>query len=147
MAIWTRVFSRDEVPPDEGMLSRFLAGLGAAARFEADERGWFRAEADAGLVVERYGADEEGVRAELNAWAAYLETCDWSPHHGPLMERMIQSRQVFTIRKALDHADEPRADRVCRAMAMELARLTGGFWQADGVGFLDEAGTVLVPEY
>ena len=151
MSLWTRVFGRAEAVPDAEALGALLAGLGSASRFEADAEGWFRAEIEAGpgspLVAERWSADEEGIRAELNSWAAFLETCDWSQHHAALMERAIQSRQLFTIRKALDHADEPRAARLCAALAQELARQTDGFWQADGVGFLDAAGTVLVAEY
>jgi hypothetical protein len=78
----------------------------------SDERGWSRPDSSVRLQLERWTADEEGIRAELDGWAAYLETCDWSQHHIPLMERMIQTRQLFAIRKPIDCPDQSRAERV-----------------------------------
>jgi hypothetical protein len=98
-------------------------------------------------VVERWLADEEGIRAELNAWAAYLETCEYSPHHGPLMERCVQTGQLFVIRKPVDCADEARVGRVCDALCRRLAGMTGGFYQADGEGVYEADGEMLVREY
>src|SRR3954471_9113594 len=107
--MWIRVFGRlDAVPPAE-----VLAVEGVAARVEADDAGWYRAEVDVGgvaLVVERWLADEEGIRGELSSWAALLETCDHSPHHVALMERAIQARQLFTV----NAADQPRVVALCQ---------------------------------
>ena len=142
MGNWSRVFSRLETEPDSGALEAFLAKLGAVVRFEADQNGWFRAETvgSAVLELERFRADEEGIRSELNSWAAYLETSEDSPHLGALMERAIQARQLFLLRS------DPPADRLREALTQELARLTEGFCQADGVGFFDAGGTLLVKE-
>ncbi len=149
--MFCRVFGRSDVVPDRGALTAFLSGLGAEARFTFDAGGWYRAEITAGagspVVMDRWTADEEGMRAELNAWAGYFETCDYSPHHAALMERSIQTRQMFVIRKPLDHADETRLGRLCAALCAELARLTDGFMQRDGEGVFDADGAVLIQEY
>ena len=99
-------------------------------------------EASDPLLLECFRADEEGIRAELNSWAAFLETCD-GPHHVPLMERTIQTRQLFTLQNP---SDDSRLDVVCVALCQNLAALTVGFYQIDGVGFFDAAGTLLVEE-
>ena len=92
------------------------------------------------LTLERYRADEEGIRAELNSWAAFLETCA-GPHHILLMERAIQTRQLFTL-----HDPTGDADRACVALCQRLAAVTAGFYQIDGFGFFDADGTPLVEE-
>lgn len=137
MDVWYRVFGRLEAVPPPNL----LAVAGATPRIEADDAGWYRAEIDVGgavLVIERWLADEEGIRGELSSWAALLETCDHSPHHIPLMERAIQARQLFTV----NTTDQPRAVALCQA----LARHTQGFYQVDGVGFFEADGTLLVAE-
>jgi hypothetical protein len=127
-----------------------LAGAGTV-RFHADEAGWFAAEVSLGpgspVRVERWLADEEGIRDELNSWAAYLETLDYNPHHRELMERAIQTQQLFTIRRPIDCADEALLDRVVEALCRHLATVTEGFYQADGRGFFAADGTRLIEEY
>ena len=44
---------------------------------------------------------EEGIRAELNTWAAWLETAGHNPNHSWLMGHMIQTRQIFTLEPAV----------------------------------------------
>ena len=93
------------------------------------------------LTLECFRADEEGIRAELNTWAAFLETCD-GPHHVPLMEKTIQAKQLFT----LHDPTEGELDRVCITLCRRLAALTAGFYQIDEIGFFDADGTLLVKE-
>jgi hypothetical protein len=139
------------VAPGQEVLTAFLAGHGSPISFRADADGWFSAELVVGeggpLVVERWLSDEEGIRAELNAWAGFLETCDYSPYHVALMERCIQTRQLFILRKPIDCPDEPQADRLCAWLCQELARQADGFYQADGLGFFEADGTLLVQEH
>jgi hypothetical protein len=152
MALWYRIFGARDVLPAPAEVEAYLAGAGVHARiaWDGDEQGWYRAEIAAGectpLVLERWLADEEGIRAELNTWAAFLETCDSSPHHAALMERAIQTRQLFTLRRPIDPADEALVERVCVALVRHLAAITGGFYQADGQGFFAAEGTLLVRE-
>ena len=124
-------------------------GPGRAVRrgaLEGGTEGWFLAGftfASGEIVsVERYLADEEGIRNELNSWAAVLETCEPQPAALPLMERTIQSKQLFVVRSSAPHPDSPAAHLVCRT----LAGLSGGFYQVDEEGFFDAAGTLLVRE-
>ena len=119
--------------------------------FTGDAAGWFRADltlgAGAPLALERFTSDEEGIRSELNSWAAYLETCTHSPQHGPLMERVIQARQLFTVSRPADHPDESASARVCVELCRFLAGATAGFYQIDEQGFFSAAGTLLVAEH
>ena len=86
MAVWYRVFAGRDKGPEAADLLAELRRLGVTApvRFHGDDQGWFRAVVhEPGgatlLELERYRADEEGIRAELNSWAAWLETTDASP--------------------------------------------------------------------
>ena len=92
------------------------------------------------LLLECFRADEEGIRAELNSWAAILETCD-GPHHIPLMERTIQTKQLFTL-----HDPTDGARLVCVSLCQHLAAVTAGFYQIDDIGFFDADGTLMVKE-
>src|SRR5262245_51521004 len=105
MSLFCRVFAATDAPPATADVEAYLEGLGAAtvALFDEDEGGWYRAElllgGGAPLVLERWLPEDEGIRAELSSWAAYLETLDYSPHAGPLMEKAIQARQLFVLRR------------------------------------------------
>jgi hypothetical protein len=152
--MWHRVFSfsPDAVNPAE-LLRHLQDGLGlpVAGHFRGDDAGWFRCDLalpDASPVrLERFLTEEDGLRDELNTWAGWLETADYSPNSGPLMERVIGTRQLFTLRRPIDHADESRLDRLCLGLCRHLARSTDGFYQIDDQGFFAADGTLLVPEY
>jgi hypothetical protein len=147
MGRFHRVFSRSEIMPDpEELLARLRAGgLAVEAHFRGDSAGWFSAEIIQGegapLSLERYLAGEEGIRAELNSWAAVLETWEDNPHQVPLMERVIQSTQLFILQDP-GTPDAPVGVAVCRL----LAELTDGVYQADGQGFFTAEGTLLLGE-
>jgi hypothetical protein len=154
MSLWSRVFGTSDVQPEPAALLDYLRGLGLEVRAEVkgDDLGWFAAalvfDADATpLHVERFLATEEGIRAELNTWAAWLETCDYSPQNVPLMQHMISTRQLFTVRRPIDHSDEILVEQLCVAVCRFLARVTEGVYQADGQGFFRPDGTLLLQEY
>ena len=152
MGLWYRVFGRGETLVGPGAILEHLRGLSGAVtgRFD-DEANWVSAElsfADATpLRLERFLATEEGIRDELNTWAAFLETCDYSPNHAPLMERMIQTKQLLTLRRPIDHADEVLVERLCVGLCQFLARATDGVYQVDDEGFFAADGTLLLQEY
>src|SRR5205814_453505 len=84
--------------------------------FHGDDEGWFRAVIARAngpplLAVDRYLSSEEGIRAELNAWAAWVEAAGDDPRHAALMARLSTARQLFTLRRA-DDAPQPEADRL-----------------------------------
>jgi hypothetical protein len=141
MSRWYRVFGSLDTPSTPAGIGSCLAGEGVSIVFDAED--WHTAELAPGseppLVLERWRSDEEGIRAELNTWAAYLETCD-GPHHVALMERTIQTKQLFTI----GPSNGAPLDRVCVTLCRHLAAVTAGFYQIDDIGFFDADGTLLV---
>jgi hypothetical protein len=148
---WYRVFGRSDALPAPAAIEAHLAGLGLSVRavFRHEGEQWFQAEITCGygppVYVERFLAEEEGVRNELNAWAAYLETCD-CPQHVALMERTIQSRQLFTLRQPSEHAEAEEVDRLCVELSRFLAQATDGFYQVDEAGFFAADGAQLATE-
>jgi len=154
MSRWYRIFGRSEQQPAPAALLEHLHELGVAdgAHCRGDEEGWTSvevslAEGFSPLQVECFLASEPGIRAELNNWAAWLETCDYSPSHVSLMERVIQTRQLYTLRRPIDHPDEVRLERVSVAICRFLAAATEGVYQSDGEGFFAADGTLLLQEY
>jgi hypothetical protein len=151
--MWYRVFGRNESPPPPAALLSHLQGCGLAveARFRGDDLGWTAAELRVGVggpvFVERYLTTEDDLRDDLNSWAAFLETCDYSPNHAMLMERVVQSAQLITLRRPIDHADEVRLEQLCDAACRHLAAATDGVYQIDGQGWFAADGTLLLQEY
>jgi hypothetical protein len=103
--MWYRVFGTDAGPVPPASLLEHLHGLGfeAAGHFRGDEQGWFQAElrlaeGRAALQLERYLAEEEGIRDELNTWAAWLEEAADDPQRDDLMRHLIATAQLFTLR-------------------------------------------------
>ena len=145
MTIWYRIFGRSNAEPSPAAILERLNGLAAVVgRFGGDEAGWFRAELvvaeTATLSLERYLSTEEGVRAELNSWAAHLEASSEGPETVRLMERIIQTRQLFTLARPAD--DLPPLDDVCLALCRFLAEATDGVYQIDGRGFFAADGAL-----
>ena len=157
MSQWFRVFGLNAAAVEPAALLEHLhaQGLPVAGHFRGDERGWFHAELvlanDAPpVVVERYLADEEGVRLELNSWAAWLEEQEDNAHAPPLMERLIITKEVITLHQRLEDVDDiddaAMAERLCLTCCRYLAAATDGVYQADHRGFFAADGTLLVPE-
>jgi hypothetical protein len=98
-------------------------------------------------MLARFLTAEDDLRDDLNAYAAELETMDYDPNHRVLMERVIQTLQLITIRRPVDHADEVRLDRVVEETLRFLASSTAGVYQVDGQGWFAADGTKLLTEY
>lgn len=154
MSRWYRVFGATETQPHPEALLEYLRGLGVtgSAQFRGDADGWTAlefvlAEGFSPLILDCYLSSEAEIRHELNTWAAYLETCDYSPNYSSLMERAIQTKQFYTLRRPLDHADEARLDRISESLCRYLAQATDGVYQYDTEGFFAADGTLLLQEY
>lgn len=152
--MWHRVFGRSLEPVSPAALAAHLhaAGLAVEPHFKGDDLGWTAGELrlpDGGTPVflERYLAKEDDLRDDLNAYAAELETMDYSPNSGPLMGRVIQTQQMVTLRKPLAAADEVTLDRVMAETCRFLAAHADGVYQVDGHGWFAADGTLLVQEY
>ena len=152
MSRWFRVFGTNDVQPEPARVLEAARGLGGevSGRFRGDDLGWFRAELaipgeETPLPLERFLSSEEGIRAELNTWAAWLEETGPGPEAVRLMQHMISTTQVFTL-GSLDPDADATAEQLCVGLCQFLARETAGVYQADGQGFFSADGTLLVPE-
>ena len=142
--MWYRVFGASSEMPAPAAILAFLTSRCASVSgdFATDATGWYRAELfvdNVPLPLERYLAEEEGIRAELNSWAAWLETHENAPEHVRLMERMIQTAQLFTL-----HGEG--SEQVCLDLCRFLAAQTAGVYQIDERGFFAADGTLLVAQ-
>ncbi len=151
--MWYRVFCRGEsrLPPAEILEFLHTHGIPATGNFRGDDLGWTGAEFSYGVgspvYVERFLAKEDSLRDDLNSWAAFLETCDYSPNHEMLMERVIQSKQMLTLRKPIDHADEISLDKLCLMICRHFAEQADGIYQVDDDGWYDANSGMLLKEY
>jgi hypothetical protein len=152
-AAWSRVFGSLDQNPDPARLERATTELVplASVHLKGDDLGWYHAEIRWGqgspLTIETYGAADPSVRNDLNTWAAYIETCDYSPNVPMLMEKVALARQVITLRRPIDHQDELGLDRLMSGLAQHLALETDGVYQIDEAGFFDKNGGLLLEEF
>lgn len=152
--MWLRVFAPTtaEVPP--AAIAEAVAALGVPVvpHFKGDAHGWTTGDlhlpkGGTPLMLARYLTREDDLRDDLNAHAAELETMTYSPNAVALMERVIQTQQMVTVRKPVDYPDEAEADGVCEGLVKFLVERTGGVYQIDGRGWFDSDGDRLVEEY
>jgi hypothetical protein len=151
--MWYRVFGSSDVEPSPAALADHLltAGLAVEPHFRGDDLGWtsgeLRLPTGSPVLCTRYLTKEDDLRDDLNAHAAELETMDYSPNSAPLMERVIQTKQLITLRRPVDAADEVLLDKVLDAAVRFLAAATDGVFQIDGRGWFAASGELLVQEY
>jgi hypothetical protein len=151
--MWFRVFGLSDTEPSPAALAEHLhaAGLAVEPHFKGDDLGWtsgeLRLPVGSPVLLARYLTKEDDLRDDLNAHAAELETMDYSPNSGPLMQRVIQTKQLITLRKPVDAADEVLLEKVLDALTRFLASLTDGVIQIDGRGWFEASGELLVQEY
>jgi hypothetical protein len=120
-------------------------GFPVEANFRGDEQGWFEADLASGrnhLRLQCFRVQEEGLRNELNTWAAWLETAENNSHQSRLMQHVIGTNQLFT----LEISDGTSGAKLAVAICLFLARTTAGVYQIDGQGFFDADGSLLIPE-
>jgi hypothetical protein len=144
---WYRVFARsaESVQPAEVLTDLTFQGAPVQGHFQADEHGWYRCElltvpGIAPIVVECFRASEEGVRPELQSWAAYLETID-SPISQEFMLAITATAQVFTMQ-----LPDTRVADVLEQLCGNLACAADGVYQIDGRGFFWSNGALALGE-
>jgi hypothetical protein len=152
--MWFRVFAptAKEVSPAAVAESLAAVGVPVVPHFKGDDLGWTTGELHlpAGgtpLLLARYITKEDDLRDDLNSHAAELETMTHSPHAVSLMERVIQTQQLITIRKPFDSPDETVVEAACDTLVRFLAAATGGVYQIDGRGWFAATGERLVEEF
>lgn len=151
--MWYRIFCRsNRALPIEALSAHLHAhSLNFQIDFRGDDLGWTSVSLTLGVgspvYLERYLTKDDELRNDLNSWAAYLETCDYSPNAAPLMERVIQTQQLVTLRKPIDHSDEFGIDRLCLEMCRFITLHCEGIYQIDDDGWYAADGQLLVKEY
>jgi hypothetical protein len=152
--MWYRIFGLTDTEPSPVALAEHLhaAGLPIEPHFKGDDLGWTAAELrlpgnGTPVFIQRYLTSEDDIRDDLNAHAAELETCDYSPNNGKLMQHVIQTKQLITLRKPLDAADEVTLEKVLEETCKFLAANTDGVYQIDGKGWFAASGLLLLQEY
>jgi hypothetical protein len=150
MSQWFRIFGTTDAQPEPAALLEHLQSLGieTTGQFRGDHQGWFQADLNCGadvapLHVERFLAQEEGIRDILNTWAGWIETAEESPSRGRLMQHVIATSQLFVMERPADHTDET----LCVGVSRFLARQTAGVYQVDDQGFFSPDGMLLLQEF
>lgn len=151
MSLWYRVFSRSDAKIDPNSFLEYLHNTNypVQAKFLKDEQGWFEATfafEENELTLQRYLTIEKGVRAELNAFAAWIESQETDLNQMELMERVIAAPQIFAFELPEEQANIEKVRAFCYHVVKFLARETEGLMQVDGEGVYDEEGTFLIPE-
>lgn len=146
--MWYRVFGSSEIEPSPAALAEYLhaRGLAVEPHFKGDDLGWTEGELrlpGCAVMLSRYLTKEDDLRDDLNAHAAELELIEGNPHATRLMERVIQTRQLITLRRPDETGS---AERVLEEAVRFLASATDGVYQIDGRGWFAADGAVLVPE-
>jgi hypothetical protein len=152
--MWYRIFGLADTEPSPAAITEHLhaAGVAVEPHFKGDDLGWTAGELrlpgnGTPVFLQRYLTSEDDIRDDLNAHAAELETCDYSPNNGKLMQHVIQTKQLITLRKPLDAADEVTLEKVLEATCRFLAANTAGVYQIDGKGWFAASGELLLQEY
>jgi len=153
MGPWYRVFGSSDRQPAPELIARQLQGLGITVAVDVDEDdlGWYRlnfvlAADGQNLQIERFLASEQGVRAELNTWAAWLETMEENPNHESLMQRIIATAQLFAWQSPQECPANMVSGSPSIGLCRFLAEATNGIYQVDDQGFFSADGTLLVKE-
>jgi hypothetical protein len=151
--MWLRVFGQNQKIPSITVICETLlaAGFRVVPEVRGDDLGWTECHlslAGVPIGLARYLTDEDELRDDLNAYAAELEAqIDIQPAAGPLMERVIQTRQLITIRRPLGHPNELAMESCCRIIADTLAKETDAIIQIDGQGWYEVDGQQIIREY
>ncbi len=157
MLVWYRVFGQGEAPVSLAGLAEHLKtkGLPLVGDLGSPKTDWLQAELVLGsdcpaVGLDRYEVGHDGIRDELNTWAAWLETREDDPNHDKLLESMTRAVQVFTLNHpGADEIGEEEALRL-QGLSLEccryLAAKVDGVYQADGLGFFTADGHLLMVE-
>jgi hypothetical protein len=151
--MWYRVFCTSEEEPRPEAMMECLRGIGleVSGTLRTDDQGWFVADftVNGGVAImhiERFLAQEDGIRAELNTWAAWAESAHEYPPPTCLMQEIISTKQLFAWQRPASNNPGINIDRACLELCRFLANKINGVYQVDGEGFFSNDGTPLVGE-
>jgi hypothetical protein len=155
--MWHRIFCRSSNLVEVSRLCEFLVshGFSVNPNVRGDELGWTEAELVSAnsprstpISLCRYLTKEDDLRADLNSFAAELESySEIQPQSQGCMEHVIQTQQLITFRKPLDYPNEIELERLCKAICHFFAIQLNGLYQVDGQGWMNAEGVEMVHEY
>ena len=147
-----RVFAASDSMPQPADLQSWLDehGHSAPLNVTGDDLGWLSIEftapsLDATIRIERYLTEEDDLRDELDTWAGWVENQPECEATTRLMQQIITTGQVFTIR-AVASTNDANLITELEAIARWYARAAGGVYQMDGRGLCSASGDVLITE-
>jgi hypothetical protein len=148
--MWYRAFGLTTADIQPAQLLEHLqrAGHDVHAHFRGDDQGWFEAELsveDMPVRLNRYLLHEEGIRAQLNTWAGWVETHEQHPQRNFLMQQLISVLQLFSM-EVPDTESAEVLGPLCLETSRYLARQTSGYYYIDGQGLFSADDTLLIPE-
>ena len=152
--MWYRVYGMNQAPLFPADVLEFLNRQypGVTGHFRGDDAGWFHAEltlleSDLRIEMARYLANEEGIRREMNGWAAWIEETLGEKKGGPWMQRLINTTQVVTLRLGDEEAEiESAVDALLVNLCRYLAQMTDGVYQIDGRGMFQPDGALIAAD-
>ncbi len=135
--MWLRIFSPTQADVPLERIQQFLHQQQRLDLLHAsgDDLGWTTIRAGE-LIIERYLLEADNLRPELDTWAAVVESWEAGDIGTRLMQRIIDTRQLFTL------IGGDRLEEWARFLASE----THGFYQVDGSGFFEADGTPIILE-
>jgi hypothetical protein len=151
--MWSRIFCRNDqtLMPSQMLAMLESTGLTCSGDFKGDELGWtsgeIRLSDDTPIMLERYLSKEDDIRDDLNSWAAWVETQDFYEGRFVLMERIIQTHQLVTLRKPISVADEVGMEKAFQTLCQAFAKIGDGIYQVDSEGFFSPDGSKILEEY
>jgi hypothetical protein len=151
--MWIRVFGLNVNVPSSVSLCEMLYDnrFEVIPNVKGDDLGWTECQLNhsgVSIGLARYLTLEDDLRNDLNAYAAELESYQDIQHQAvDLMERVIQTKQLITIRKPLDHSNEVEMEANCIRIAEYFCGIVDGIYQIDGHGWFDLDGKILIREY
>jgi hypothetical protein len=151
--MWFRVFGTSEMQPEPEALLAYLRDrqVEVTGQFRADDQGWFRAEIHDGasgscVQIDCFLVSEEGIRPEMNNWAAWLETRESNPNSAQLMQQVISAKRLYAMQVSPETDEKGAAGLLSVLLCRFLAGATAGVYQVDDEGFYSANGVLLVSE-
>ncbi|MGF1583571.1 MAG: hypothetical protein ACFCD0_29995 [Gemmataceae bacterium] len=151
MSLWYRIFAQSSESIDPNTLLEHLhtTGYPIQANFLKDDLGWFEATFSlegSEVSLQLFHSDEKGVRAELDAFAAWIESQHTELNQIELMERVVTAKQVFAFEIPDEQANIEKVRQFCYHVSEFLVGQTQGLMQVDGEGLFDADGQLLLRE-
>jgi hypothetical protein len=153
ICMWMRVFGRNRIVPSLTQLVESLhaKNFRVVPMARGDDLGWSECQlslAGVPIGLARFLTLEDDLREDLNSHAAELESyLDLQPAAQTLMELVIQTQQLITLRKPIGHPNDVAMESCCEAIVQWLVQPLDGVYQIDARGWFNQESELMVTEY